>query len=409
MGTTRQEFSNIITKAVEALSNATEIEQITQIVATAARTIANADGTTFVLRDDGKCFYADENAISPLWKGLRFNMEACISGWAMINRQVVCIKDIYLDDRIPHDAYRPTFVKSLCMVPIRSASPLGAIGNYWSQETTPSAESVRKLQVLADCAAVAIENWELKQTLNRRNDEKSKLTAQNSQLESTLHILVHDLRNPVTSILAFTDLLKKRVGPVDDKSVSYFESITRTANRINHIIGRMLAVYKLTHQELNKQSTDLSIIGMEIESQLRAQDPNRDIHIQIDDQMVAHTDPLLIRLALENLFVNAYKFTHQRSKSEIHFGLHSENSKECTFFVKDNGVGFDKKETPKLFKPLSRLHDSSFSGTGLGLASVAQIINAHGGVVHAEAEVDKGATFYFSLPKVDKIADVGLN
>lgn len=397
-----REFSKVITKTVEALSVASDIEQITRIVADTARYLTQSDGTTFVLREEGKCYYADENAISPLWKGRRFAIEACISGWSMINRKVVSIRDIYQDPRIPHDAYRPTFVKSLCMVPIRSASPIGAIGNYWSKEYVPSAGDIKQLQILADCAGVAIENWELKQTVERRNSEKSKLSERQNELETSIHTLVHDLRNPIASILAFTDLLKGHLGSdLDERSISYFESISRTAGRVSQTIGQMLALYKLTSFELKKQPTDLSIITMEIESQLRAQEPDRSIRVFIDEHMIADTDPLLIRLALENLLVNAYKFTSTKDKAEIHFGKHSSNEREEEFFVTDNGVGFDAADAHKLFRPLGRLHELGASGTGLGLASVAQIINAHGGSVRAEGRPERGASFYFTIPKPD--------
>jgi putative two-component system response regulator len=127
-------------------------------VRTAARRLTGADGATFVLRDEDFCYYADEDAISPLWKGRRFPMSTCISGWTMLNRQPVAIPDIYRDDRIPHDAYRPTFVRSLAMVPIRRLDPVGAIGNYWADHHEPSDREINLLQALADSTAVALEN-----------------------------------------------------------------------------------------------------------------------------------------------------------------------------------------------------------------------------------------------------------
>jgi diguanylate cyclase (GGDEF)-like protein len=123
-----------------------------------------------VLRDGDKCFYADEDAIAPLWKGLRSPLEACISGWSMLNSQAVVIEDIYADERIPHEAYRPTFVQSLAMVPIRSTDPLGAIGNYWARRHRPTPEEVALLQALADSTAVAMENIATLHELDRRRE-----------------------------------------------------------------------------------------------------------------------------------------------------------------------------------------------------------------------------------------------
>jgi putative two-component system response regulator len=152
--------------AIQRLSLARSVEDVQVIVRTAARRLTGADGATFVLRDGSDCCYVDEDAISPLWKGQRFPMRACISGWAMMNREPAVIEDIYLDERIPHDAYRPTFVKSLAMVPIRTLAPIGAIGNYWAARHRPSAEEVEVLQALADSTAVAMENVRVYQELD---------------------------------------------------------------------------------------------------------------------------------------------------------------------------------------------------------------------------------------------------
>jgi GAF domain-containing protein len=138
-----------LVQAVQELSLARDLEQVQQIVRTTARELVGSDGATFVLRDDEQCYYADEDAIEPLWKGSRFPMSACISGWTMLNKQPAVIEDIYADDRIPHEAYRPTFVKSLAMVPIRSLDPIGAIGNYWADGHLATPEEIKLLQALA--------------------------------------------------------------------------------------------------------------------------------------------------------------------------------------------------------------------------------------------------------------------
>ena len=119
---------NRLIDSVQELSLARSLDRVTEIVRHAAREMVEADGATFVLRDGEHCFYKDEDAIAPLWKGKRFPLETCVSGWAMLNKQPAVIPDIYVDARIPQDAYRPTFVKSLVMVPIRTLEPIGAIG-----------------------------------------------------------------------------------------------------------------------------------------------------------------------------------------------------------------------------------------------------------------------------------------
>jgi hypothetical protein len=163
--------------AIQQLSLADSVAKIQEIVRTSARRLTGADGATFVLRDGDKCFYADEDAISPLWKGQRFPLETCISGWAMLNRRAAVIEDIYADDRIPHDAYRVTFVKSLAMVPIRTVDPIGAIGNYWAERHQPTAQEVELLQALADSTAVAMENVRVYQELEEERLETLKRLA----------------------------------------------------------------------------------------------------------------------------------------------------------------------------------------------------------------------------------------
>lgn len=171
--TTTEERSTRLIAAVQDLSQARTNQEVRDIVRHAARRLLDADGATFVLRDNGDCYYVDEDAISPLWKGLRFPMESCISGWAMNHREPVVIPDIYVDERIPLDAYRVTFVKSLVMVPIRQASPVGAVGIYWDHEYEATPEEVALAQALADTTAVALENIELIEGLEQKVEERT--------------------------------------------------------------------------------------------------------------------------------------------------------------------------------------------------------------------------------------------
>ena len=164
-GRSRLKQAGELVGMVQRLSAARSPIEIQDIVRTAARRLTGADGATFILRDRDCCHYVDEDAVSPLWKGQRFPMSACISGWVMLNRRPVVIGDIYADDRVPHDAYRPTFVKSLAMVPIRQLDPLGAIGNYWANKHMATDDELAVLQALADSTAVAMENIRVYQDL----------------------------------------------------------------------------------------------------------------------------------------------------------------------------------------------------------------------------------------------------
>jgi GAF domain-containing protein len=144
-------------KVAEAkLERTTTLEEAIGVVRQSARAICSADGVTFVLRDADKCHYVEEDAIAPLWKGQRFPLTACISGWAMLTGKTAAIEDIYADARIPHDAYRKTFVKSLVMVPVRTDGPVAAIGAYWADKRNFLVQEVAVIEALADMVGNAL-------------------------------------------------------------------------------------------------------------------------------------------------------------------------------------------------------------------------------------------------------------
>lgn len=149
-------MSDQLRQAVATLQRARSLAEVQRIVRTTARQLLGAQGATFVLRDGEYCFYADEDAISPLWKGQRFPIGECISGWAMRHGEPAVIPDIRLDRRVPQEAYRPTFVRALVMVPIPQTDPVGAIGGYWARPRRASDEEVAQLQSLAAATAQAL-------------------------------------------------------------------------------------------------------------------------------------------------------------------------------------------------------------------------------------------------------------
>jgi GAF domain-containing protein len=139
------------------MDRARDLGELTRIVRRAARKVTGAPGATFVLREDSNCFYADEDAIAPLWKGQRFPLTACISGWSMLHDETAIVSDIETDDRIPLESYRITFVRSLVMVPVGSPEPVAAIGAYWSLARKATAGEVAGLEQLARLTATAID------------------------------------------------------------------------------------------------------------------------------------------------------------------------------------------------------------------------------------------------------------
>ncbi len=160
-------------QTLSQLTLAQSTKDIQRIVTIASRKLVNSDGCTFVLRDGNQCYYIDEDAIASLWKGRRFRVDECISGWVMLNGKTAIIPDIYADSRIPVDAYKPTFVKSLVMVPLSKTNPMGAIGNYWANPYSPTGEEIQLIETLADAAERAFENFTLYEEMEQRVKDKT--------------------------------------------------------------------------------------------------------------------------------------------------------------------------------------------------------------------------------------------
>ena len=394
---------------VQRLSQARTLEAIQAIVRRAARALTHADGATFVMRDVNLCYYADEDAISPLWKGQRFPVSACISGWAMLNRQAVIIEDIYADSRIPHDAYRPTFVKSLVMMPIRTVEPIGAIGAYWATRHKATAEEVNLLQALADSTSVAMEAAALFANLEKRVDERTEelnrrtteLEVLNRELEAFSYSVAHDLRAPLITIDGFAQVLKETSAEsLDEASIGYLGHMQTAVARMHRLIEDLLGLSKIVRAPMVKTSVDITAIAREIAQRLREGAPQRAGELVIAPDLVAQGDAGLIRIVLENLLSNAWKFTSKREHAHIELDTIRGAEGDAVFRVKDNGAGFDPRYATKLFGPFQRCHSQSdFPGTGIGLATVQRIVHRHGGKIWVEAQLDRGASFYFTLPK----------
>jgi len=235
-------------ETIEALSATRTIAEVADVVRKAARRVSGADGVAFVLRDNEQCWYFDEDAIGPLWKGKRFPLTACISGWAMLNRQTVVIPDIYLDDRIPHDAYRPTFVKSLVMTPVRMEDPVAAIGAYWAEEQIPSLEVVKKLQVIARATASALESGRLHDSL----------------VDARHHgtFLLQELDHRVKNTLAIVQSISRqtlRATPTPEAFAEVFEDRILALSQAHELLTRRAWGRAQLHEILDKALAPFSV------------------------------------------------------------------------------------------------------------------------------------------------------
>lgn len=243
------------------------------------------------------------------------------------------------------------------------------------------------------------------QRLNLELDERvrertAQLEAANTELEAFAYSVSHDLRAPLRSIDGFSQaLLDDCAAQLNDQGRQHLARVQAAAQRMAQLIDDLLALARLTQGEMLMQQVSLSNLVGEIAGELARREPQRQVTWTIAPQVVASGDARFLRVALENLLGNAWKFTSRCREARIEFGA-SDQGGQSVYFVRDNGAGFDMKNAGRLFTVFRRLHaPEEFPGTGVGLATVQRIIHRHGGRVWAEGQVNQGATFSFTLPK----------
>lgn len=236
------------------------------------------------------------------------------------------------------------------------------------------------------------------QALHERGARNAKLKQVNNELEAFSFSVSHDLRAPLRTVDGFSlMLLEDYADKLDDHGKTCLERIRAATQRMGQLIDDLLKLARITTSELHATEVDLSTMTNEIIETLKEGSSEREVEYIVGDQMTAVGDPGLIRIALENILTNALKFTAGRTPARIEVGQHVSDGVKV-FHVCDNGAGFDMAYSDKLFGTFQRLHNAKdFPGTGIGLATVQRIVNRHDGKVWAEAEIDKGATIYFTL------------
>jgi signal transduction histidine kinase len=238
-------------------------------------------------------------------------------------------------------------------------------------------------------------NAELEQRVTERTRQ---LEAANRELEAFAYAVSHDLRAPLRSMSGFSQILQQNASAgLDEKSRHYLQRIHDASLRMSGLIEDLLNLSRIGRSELAPRAISLSQIASEAAAAVRERHPSRDVRLEITAGLEVDADPRLLRIALENLLSNAWKYTARAAPGRVSVGTQAAED-GAVYFVRDNGVGFDMKYADKLFVPFQRLHpESEFPGSGIGLVTVQRIIARHGGRIWADAKPDEGATFYFTL------------
>jgi two-component system CheB/CheR fusion protein len=384
------------------LSFARDLETVVVTARTAARALTGADGVSIVLRVGGECFYVDEDAIGPLWKGSRFPLEACISGWVMTQDLAVVIPDIYTDARVPHDAYRPTFVKSLAMVPVRAPEPIAAIGAYWADEHQATEDELGAMTLLADSIALALRNVqlydELSHALSREKDARLAAEAAIASKDEFLTLVAHELRQPLHASLA---ALRVMVARSTGESIDHARSvIERQLSQMTRLVEDLLDAARIVrgHVQMTLAVFDVrAAIERAADSQRALMaERHHELRLSLPDRPVmVQADAVRLEQVFSNLLTNAAKYTDPGGRITLSL---SNDANFANITVTDTGRGIDPAAIPRIFNLFARAAPD-VRGFGVGLAATRRLVELHGGTIQARSDgVGRGSQFRVSLP-----------
>ncbi len=376
-------------RAALDLAGAHDVEQVAEIVRRAARALTGADGVTFVLREGELVHYLDEDAIAPLWKGMRFPADACISGWAIRHRRTVVIEDVFEDARIPHHLYRPTFVRSLAMVPVRAEDPVGAIGAYWAVRHRATSREVGLLEALAGFAAVALANVALVSELRQAIEAR----------DTFLAVASHELRTPLSALALQVGLCERQLSAPGDRREALSTGVGRIARatrRLTELVERLLDVSTLRQQPLALRREPVDLAALARDAAAGVSDAARaEIRIDAPAPVVGSWDRVRIAQVLENLLANAVKFGPDQP---VDVSVSAAGA-VARVVVRDRGIGIPEDARERIFGRFERAAPTrNYGGFGLGLWLVRQTVEAHGGHVEVTSVPGEGSTFVVELP-----------
>jgi signal transduction histidine kinase len=386
----RDNPSGHLLDAVMALSRQTDLAGVMTVTRQWARDLTGADGVTFVLADGDMVEYADEDAIGPLWKGQRFPASSCISGWAIQHRQAVVVPDVYADSRIPVDTYRPTFVRSLAIVPIRPQDPLGAIGAYWATNHVATEREVAILQALADATSTALTNVTLIERLRKAIQVR----------DDFLRVASHEMRTPVTALALQVCNLKRRCGPsLGVQGEDRIAGIEHSVNRLTMLVEQILDTGSALTDDLRplREATDLLAVIATVLDRLSETIARSGctLHVEAPQAVRGCWDQGYLHTVVYHLVSNAIKYGAGRP---VLIDV-STDADTATITVVDHGIGIAAADQERIFERFARaVAVEHYGGFGLGLWLVRVIVEAQGGTVTVDSEPGAGASFIVQLP-----------
>ncbi len=297
----------------------------------------------------------------------------------------------------------------LLMLPMVARDQVLGLVELWTEEKDYTPDEIRLAHNLATQAAIAIENARLyeqaqQELVERRRVEDTlrertlQLEAINKELEAFSYSVSHDLRAPLRTIDGFSQiLLEDYAGKLDAEGRDSLCRVRAASQRMEQLIQDLLTLSRITRCDIHRRTVDMTALARGIAAELKQRDLDRQVDFLIEEDVAVNGSDGLLRVLLENLLGNAWKFTSKRARAQIEFGTTQQDGTRV-YFVRDDGAGFDAAYTERLFGAFQRLHSrTEFDGTGIGLATVQRIVHRHGGRVWAEGAVEQGATFYFTL------------
>lgn len=397
-----------LTHAIQQLSFSRDLPTLQALVTSSAREMCHADGATLILKEDNHCYYAEEDSIAPLWKGLRLDSEACIGGWTMRHKKVAVVADIHDDARINQAMYADTFVRSLVIIPVRPADPIAAIGVYWATPRTASDDEIEQLQILANCTGVSLENVELMTRLNTKIMERtsslliSQQVAEMANKTKTrfLSAASHDLRQPLQNLSTLCSILARKLN--NSELAKHVKKMQATIGGMNQLLNAILDLNQLESGGLTPDFEDFPLEPLLADLRAEFTDIAIAKSLQLNIAPVniqVHSDPELLLQIFRNLLGNAVKYT-QNGQVSLQC---TKADRLVTVSISDTGPGIPEEKQEEIFDAFYRMERdrASKGGFGLGLAIVkglAEILNHQVNVMSASGQ---GSVFSIQLPATE--------